>query len=161
MMSMSSSPRAHSEHQIFDLGSPRASMSASGLPSFDSPKAHLGGIAPRSSSSPSVEEFHHYSTTMHDIESYQQEAQVRYMGHYPHPGAEPQDQEGLIEIDDASSGFPTPESILGLVGDFQGSPLDLGMPELGHLGVDFAGGSRDHTLLSGYEQDADAQWCLV
>lgn len=137
-------------------------MSASGLPSFDSPKAHLGGIAPRSSSSPSVEEFHHYSTTMHDMESYQQEAQVRYMVQYSHPAeAGPQDQERLIEIDDASSGFPTPESILGLVGDFQGSPLDLGMPELGHLGVDFAGGSRDHTLLSGYEQDADAQWCLV
>ena len=162
MMSVSSSPRAHSENQIFGLGSPRASMSASGLPSFDSPKAHLGGIAPRSSSSPSVEEFHHYSTTMYDMESYQQEAQVRYMVQYSHPAeAEPHDQERLVEIDDASSGFPTPESILGLVGDFQGSPLDLGMPELGHLGVDFAGGSRDHTLLSSYEQDADAQWCLV
>lgn len=82
------------------------------------------------------------------------------MVQYPHP-AEPQEHEGLIEIDDASSGFPTPESILGLVGDFQGSPLDLGMPELGHLGIEYAGSSRDHSLLAGYDQDADSQWCLA
>lgn len=60
--------------------------------------------------------------------------------------------EDPIEIDDASSGFPSPETIFGVEEEFTGSPLDLGEPELPlfSLDEDSREGTalRDHSLLS-------------
>lgn len=58
-----------------------------------------------------------------------------------------------IEIDDASSGFPSPECMLALNGEFSGSPLDLGDAELSLFGTDAVEHhcatlvSKDHALL--------------
>jgi len=68
-----------------------------------------------------------------------------------------------IEIDDASSGFPSPECLLAIEGDFVGSPLDLGDPELPLFGLEddgFGGTSgRDHSLLKPFEcQNEEEAW---
>jgi hypothetical protein len=70
-----------------------------------------------------------------------------------------------IEIDDASSGFPSPECLLAIAGDFVGSPLDLGDPELPLFGIeeDSLGTSgRDHSLLKQpFEHENEDAWAAL
>lgn len=71
-----------------------------------------------------------------------------------------------IEIDDASSGFPSPETLFGLVGEFTGSPLDLGDPELPLFGIEDAGVIREGTALKdhclmGYDAEWEVLHCAI
>lgn len=114
------------------------------------------------SSHPSSQHHHHHHH--HQPLERHIKAPVSSAGHYAHPAdfshvdvynsdrSYGMPYEDPIEIDDASSGFPSPETIFGVEEEFTGSPLDLGEPELPlfSLDEDSREGTalRDHSLLS-------------
>jgi len=105
----------------------------------------------------------HSDFTTHDMERAQEQQQVQAMDHFV-----PSDMyraPSPIEIDDASSGFPSPECLLAIAGDFVGSPLDLGDPELPLFGMDedaLGTSGRDHTLLKQpYENENEEAWAAL
>jgi len=93
------------------------------------------------------QEFHDYNVSRYPAAAAE--------AHHAHPGHPEASISEPIEIDDASSGFPSPECMLALGGEFSGSPLDLGDPELSLFGTEAdehhmaTGGTsaKDHSLL--------------
>jgi len=105
----------------------------------------------------------HSDFTTHDIERAQEQQQAHGMDNFV-----PSDMyraPSPIEIDDASSGFPSPECLLAIAGDFVGSPLDLGDPELPLFGLEddaLGTSARDHTLLKQpYEHEDQEAWATL